>query len=206
MSLPTECTAWFNINTSPFCPPLRPNPSAHLFPTFITTDSTDQSPSWEANSSSARQKKKIPALYGPRKFITAFATAHHLSLYRATSTHSMPSSHFLKIQFNIIIPSTPRFSKRPLSLRFPPPKPCIYLSSLPCVPHAPPISSFLICNTRMIFGEKYRSTVLANICYFLNPLAPELDIYSLAHHLCTTWIFYEPRRVTLGNTRHFVEE
>jgi len=39
-----------------------------------------------------------------------------------------------------------------------------------------------------------------------NPLALELDIYSLAHHLCKMWIFYEPRRVTLGNTRHFVEE
>jgi len=39
-----------------------------------------------------------------------------------------------------------------------------------------------------------------------NPLALELDIYSLAHHLCKMWIFYEPRRVTLGNTWHFVEE
>ena len=39
-----------------------------------------------------------------------------------------------------------------------------------------------------------------------NPLALELDIYSLAHHLYEMWIFYEPRRVTLGNTRHFVEE
>ena len=39
-----------------------------------------------------------------------------------------------------------------------------------------------------------------------NPLAPKLDIYSLAHHSCKMWIFYEPRRVTLGNTRHFVEE
>jgi len=39
-----------------------------------------------------------------------------------------------------------------------------------------------------------------------NPLAPELDIYSLAHHLCKMLIFYERRRVTLGNTRHFVEE
>ena len=39
-----------------------------------------------------------------------------------------------------------------------------------------------------------------------NPLALELDIYSLAHHLRKMWIFYEPRRVTLGNTRHFVEE
>ena len=39
-----------------------------------------------------------------------------------------------------------------------------------------------------------------------NPLALELDIYSLEHHLCKMCIFYEPRRVTLGNTRHFVEE
>jgi len=39
-----------------------------------------------------------------------------------------------------------------------------------------------------------------------NPLALELDIYSLAHHLCKMSIFYEPRRVTLGNTPHFVEE
>jgi len=37
-------------------------------------------------------------------------------------------------------------------------------------------------------------------------LALELDIYSLAHHLCKMWIFYEPRRVKWGNTWHFVEE
>ena len=43
-------------------------------------------------------------------------------------------------------------------------------------------------------------------CSLLNPLALELDTYSLAHHLCKMWIFYEPRRITLGNTRHFVEE
>ena len=36
--------------------------------------------------------------------------------------------------------------------------------------------------------------------------ALELDIYSLAHHLCKMWIFYEPRRVAVGNTRHFVGE
>jgi len=26
-----------------------------------------------------------------------------------------------------------------------------------------------------------------------NPLAVEVDIYSLAHHLCKMWTFYEPR-------------
>ena len=41
---------------------------------------------------------------------------------------------------------------------------------------------------------------------FLNPLALELDIYSSAHQLCKMWIFYERRRVTMGNTRYFVEE
>ena len=44
------------------------------------------------------------------------------------------------------------------------------------------------------------------VVQLFNPLAPELDIYSLAHHLCKIWIFYELRRVTLGNTRHIVEE
>jgi hypothetical protein len=45
------------------------------------------------------------------------------------------------------------------------------------------------------------------VCVFvtINPLALELDIYSSAHHTFTMWIFYEPRSVTLGNTRHFVE-
>jgi len=40
----------------------------------------------------------------------------------------------------------------------------------------------------------------------VNPLALELDIFSLAHHLWTMWIFYEPRRITLGDTWLFVEE
>jgi len=39
----------------------------------------------------------------------------------------------------------------------------------------------------------------------VNPLALELDINSSAHHLCKTCIFYEPRRVTLGNTLYLVE-
>ena len=40
----------------------------------------------------------------------------------------------------------------------------------------------------------------------INPLALELDVYSLSHHLCKLWIFYEPSSLTIGNTRHFVEE
>ena len=50
----------------------------------------------------------------------------------------------------------------------------------------------------------YFDSLLSNIVF--NPLALELDIYSLAHRLCKMLIFYEPRRIALGNTQHFVEE
>ena len=58
---------------------------------------------------------KLPALYGTRRFITAFVTAHHVSLFWARSIQSMPP----KIHFSIILPCTsgtfkcliyPRFS------------------------------------------------------------------------------------------------
>ena len=46
--------------------------------------------------------------------------------------------------FNIILPLTLWSSKWSISLRFSPPKPCIYPSSTPYALHAPPISFFSI--------------------------------------------------------------
>jgi hypothetical protein len=48
----------------------------------------EQSPSWEANRSSASQK--IPAFYGTRIFITAFTSARQLSLSLTRSIRSIP--------------------------------------------------------------------------------------------------------------------
>jgi hypothetical protein len=54
------------------------------------------------------QLVKFPAFYGTRKFITAFTSARHLALSWARSTQSIPpTSHFLEIHLNIILPSTP---------------------------------------------------------------------------------------------------
>ena len=69
--------------------------------------------SWEANRFSATQD--TPAFYGIQGFITAFTTARHLSLFWVRSILSMSRSHFLKIHFNIILPSMPES----LWLRFP---------------------------------------------------------------------------------------
>ena len=52
-------------------------------------------------------------------FITAFATARHLPLSWAKSIQYMSLSLFLKIRFNIVLPSTPRYFKYSLSLSVP---------------------------------------------------------------------------------------
>ena len=55
-------------------------------PTYLLTHCMEQSPSWESN----RLVKKFPTFYGTRRFITAFTSAHHLSLSRARSIQSIP--------------------------------------------------------------------------------------------------------------------
>ena len=60
--------------------------------------------------------KKFPTFYGTRRFITALITARHLSISWARSIQYIPPSHFSKIHFNIILPSSSGWPRDPCSI------------------------------------------------------------------------------------------
>jgi len=80
-------------------------------PISTQTNSTEQSPSWEANSHSASQ---IPHLLWKPQVYYHFTRACHWSLHWATRIQSTPS-HLISLKnhsnINIILPSIPRSSK-----------------------------------------------------------------------------------------------
>jgi hypothetical protein len=57
----------------------------------------------------AQLVKKIHLLYGPRRFITVYTTAHQWSFLRHMNPAHRPTTHFLKSNLNYILSRTRKF-------------------------------------------------------------------------------------------------
>jgi len=109
--------------------------------------------------------KKFPAFYGTRRFITAFTTARHLSLFRASSIQSIPP-HPTSWRSILILSSHPRLGL-PSGL-FPQgyPTKTLYTPVPSPIRGTCPAHLFLLdFITRTILGEEYR-TLSSSLCSF----------------------------------------
>ena len=93
---------------------------------------------------------------------------HVPTLNQFHPVHS-PTSHFLKLQLNIILPSMPGSSKWSCSLRFPHQNP-VYASPLPIRATCPTNLIFLNLITQTIFGEQYRTFSSSLYTFLHSPL------------------------------------
>ena len=107
---------------------------------YLLTHSTEQRPSWKANGFSESQK--IPRiLWNPKVHYRSHKCPPPIPILTQLHPLHTPTSHFLKIHLNIILPSTTTSPKWSLSLRFPHQN-RVYASLLSHTCHMPSPSHF----------------------------------------------------------------
>ena len=126
---------------------------------------------WEANRFSASQEI-LSVLWNPKVYYRIYDSPLQVPILSQLDSVNASPSHFSKICFNVILPSTQESSKCAPSFRFSHQKPvCILLSHIRSTCLAPRI--FLDLIARTIFGEECIPIDLSKVFFFffINSLA-----------------------------------